>query len=232
MDTLEQLFPEDLYHSYIVEGNVDNILPLLEEFLIARGYIVPGSQDVLSQQYDIFTIGDSSLIKEWHNNRGGSDTKSICIIGTQFINHDAERTLLKMLEEPRENTHFFIVVPNAQVLLDTIRSRAHIVSIDTLDAIDIYKEAIAFIKAVPKDRIDIVAKLIDENSDGENSGKLRSAALIFINNIEACIYKKFTEDTMKEKYLPILAQLQKNREYLGTPGASVKMILEHIALVI
>ncbi|MFA5792229.1 MAG: hypothetical protein WC884_04340, partial [Candidatus Paceibacterota bacterium] len=65
-----------------------------------------------------------------------------------------------------------------------------------------------------------------------NSGQLRYYATSFVNEIESIIYQKFKKDRNNEKIKFTLGELQKSREYLGTPGASVKMILEHLALVI
>lgn len=232
MNMLDKLFPVELYHSYIIEGDRDLVTPLLQEFLIARNLLEPQSPNLLCQIYDVFTIADSELIKEWHNASGGEDTKSICIIATSFINHDAERTLLKILEEPKNNAHFFIVVPNAGVLLDTICSRAHIVKVAGESDLIYQKKATAFIKSSPKERLDMVASIVEENKDNENSGKLRFVAIALVNALEEIIYKRHLENKEDQIIVDTLQQLHNARTYLGTPGASVKMILEHIALVL
>ena len=130
MINFEDLFPHDLYHSYIIESSDTNTFFHLQKFLEKRGYIDQNSSDILCQSYDSFSISDSHIIKEWHSESGIDSKKRICIINTKFINHDAERTLLKILEEPAVNTHFFVIIPNSLMLLDTIRSRAHIVKIE------------------------------------------------------------------------------------------------------
>ena len=232
MDIFNNLFPKDLYHSYIIEGDPENLPLMLLEFLKERGDIEMGNKDVLCEQYDSFTIDDSSRIKEWHSEKGITEKKKICIIGTKFINREAERTLLKIIEEPARNTHFFIIVPNASILLDTIRSRAHIVKILADKNILPTKSAKDFITSSSKDRIELVGSLIKEYKDNENSGNLRYRATELINELEKSIYTKWKNDKTNLKLQFILNELTKSRDYLSTPGASVKMILEHIALVL
>jgi hypothetical protein len=111
-----------------VEGDPQSTSLYLRKFLEERGEIKSDSPDILVEFYDSFSIDNSRKVKEWHSQMGITDGKRICIIGANFINHDAERTLLKIIEEPAINTHFFLVVPNSLVLLDTIRSRAHTIS--------------------------------------------------------------------------------------------------------
>jgi len=232
MNIFEKLLPINLYHSYIVEGDGDTTAKELLSFLKSRGDVANDSSDILFQSYESFTMDDSSEIKSWHNQLGATGEKRICIITTKFINREAEQTLLKIIEEPTLNTHFFIVVPDSSVLLPTIISRTHIIKIEKEDDKNIEKEAIAFILSKPKERIDKVALIIKNNKDEENSGQLRYYATSFVNELEKNIYQKFKKDRSNKDVIFILEELQKSRDYLSTPGASVKMILEHLAIVI
>jgi DNA polymerase III delta prime subunit len=228
----DNLFPENLYHSYIVEGDPD-ITPIdLRVYLESRGDIKAQSLDVICQIYDAFTITDSEKIKDWHSERGITDGKKVCIIGAKFINHDAERTLLKMIEEPSANTHFFIIVPNSLMLLDTIISRAHVVKINKEANPVTIKSASEFLDSTPKVRIELVAKLIDTHKESLGSGSVRFSAISLINALEQIIYKKFQSDKTNTEIQFSLSELNSARDYLSLPGASVKMILEHIALVL
>lgn len=229
---LENLFPKNLYHSYIIEGEGNEAAIELLSFLEARGEIESNSPDVLCQSYESFTMDDSLEIKDWHSRRGIGTGKKVCIISTKFINREAEQTLLKIIEEPAVNTHFFIIVPDSSVLLPTIISRTHTIKIEQQNDIEIEKRAISFIKSQAKERIDEVAIIIKENKDEESSGKLRFYATSFVNALESIFYKRFKENINDKNTKFILDELQKSRGYLSTPGASVKMILEHIALVI
>jgi hypothetical protein len=255
-----KLFPQNLYHSYVIEGDPKITGELLLQFLEKRSDAEKKGGDVLFQVYESFTMDDSGEIKNWHSRKGIGKSKKICIIATKFINREAEQTLLKIIEEPAENTHFFIIVPNASVLLDTIISRTHVIKTparnafgiadarphDSLQRVgqaggkqtssgenkDIQKEALLFISLSPKTRIDKVAVMVKENKSEESSGELRFFATSFINELENIFYQKFKKNINDEKSKFVLDELQKARGYLSTSGASVKMILEHLALVI
>ncbi len=232
MNSLSDLFPEDLYHSYIVEGDPILTLPLLRDFLEGRTDIGKDNPDVLCQSYDSFTISDTAQIKDWHTNRGVTDKKRICIIGTKFINREAEQSLLKIIEEPNVGTHLFIIVPNTSLLLDTIRSRTHLVRIENSTESDFKKVAGLFISSPAAKRLEMVGDLIESNKNNDNSGNLRFQATELINEVEKIIYAQFKNNKNDKEIQFILEELQKNILYLSTPGASVKMILEHIALVL
>lgn len=235
MDIFEKLFPKNLYHSYVIEGEPETTGADLLKFLEARGEAEIKSPDVLFQVYESFTMDDSGEIKDWHSRLGIGKSKKICIIATKFINREAEQALLKIIEEPAINTHFFIIVPDTSLLLDTILSRVHIIKTEEMankNDIDIKKDVRDFMSSSPKSRIDKVALIIKENKDEDNSGQLRYYATTFVNELESIIYQKFKKDRNDKKIQFILSELQKSRGYLSTPGASVKMILEHLALVI
>ena len=232
MNNFNELFPENLYHSYVLEGNPEEIVYLLRIYLEERGEINKNSPDLMLNLYDAFNIEDGYKIKEWHKNRAVDGKKKICIIGAKFINREAEQALLKVIEEPTENTHFFIVVPDSSLLLGTILSRVQLVK--NLQTDNKFEDKIAgeFIKSNPKERIEKVAEIIKEFKDNENSGGLRYYAISLVNGLERIIYEKWKKDLNNEELKFILEELKNCRSFLGTPGASVKMILEHIALVI
>lgn len=226
------LFPINLYHSYVVEGNPEEIAYLLREFLEVRGDINKKSPDVMLSLHDSFAMEDSQMIKEWYQNKPTDGKKKVCIIGAKFINREAEQTLLKIIEEPTDNTHFFIVVPDSSLLLGTILSRVHLVNNIESNNEEGDKIAEDFIKSTPALRIEKVAEIIKEFKDNENSGGLRHRAISLINGIERIVYKKWKGDVDNEDTKFILNELKNCRDFLSTPGASVKMILEHLALVI
>lgn len=237
----KNLFPDVLYHSYIVEGEPTSTSFTLCEFLKNK----EGDQiEILCQNYDSFNISDSELIKEWHSHKSVDENKRMCIIATKFINHEAERTLLKMIEEPALNTHFFIIVPNSKVLLDTIRSRTHIIKFTQVNLVGnhtglacdedhVEKEAKNFLKAPLKDKFEFIEKLVKSHKDEDlDSGGLRYHAIGLLNEIEKDIYTKWQKNKTDKNLINILEEVTEKRNYLNTPGASVKMILEHIAIML
>ena len=232
MNNFNQLFPQNLYHSYVIEGNPEEIPYLIRIYLEERGDINKNSPDVLLNLYDAFNIEDGHNVKDWHKNRPIDGKKKICIIGAKFINREAEQSLLKIVEEPTEDTHFFIVVPDSSLLLGTILSRVHLIK--NLKSDNNFEDKLAgeFYKMNIKARIEKIAEVIKEFKDNENSGGLRYYAISLINGLERIVYEKWKKDLNNQDIKFILEELKNCRSFLSTPGAAVKMILEHIALVI
>lgn len=232
MSDFTKLFPSVLYHSYVIEGDFDSNLDDILDFLVYKKYIKKNSNDLYFKKYEALTIPDSRDIKDWHSKMCVDDGIKACIIGAKFINHEAGQSLLKIIEEPKDKTHFFIVVPDVSILLPTILSRVHVIKIKKESSLNIKKEVVDFIKLSKKDRIDKIAFFIKENKDEDSSGALRYFATCFVNELEAIFYKEFKKDIKNKDTRFVLEELQKARGYLSTKGAGVKMILEHLALVI
>jgi hypothetical protein len=227
-----KVFPENLYHSYVLEGDPNEIAFSLRVFFEDRGDVNKHSGDILLNLYDSFSISDSELIKNWHNNKPTEGKKKICIIGTKFINREAEQTLLKIIEEPNQDTHFFIIIPDSSLLLDTILSRVQLVKNFNKDneKDDIFAKE--FLNLTKASRIEKIAEIIKEFKDNENSGGLRNKAISLVNGIERIVYNDWKNNLDDDNRKFILNELKNCRDYLSTPGAFVKMILEHIALII
>lgn len=78
-------------------------------------------------------------------------------------------------------------------------------------------------------RIKEVADIIVLHKNDIDSASLRDDAKDLVNSLEILIHQssKLTkEDSWR------LGEIIKARKYLSTPGASVKMILEHLSLVL
>ena len=61
----------------------------------------------------------------------------IAVIDAQSLNEEASSALLKILEEPGADTLFILIAVNANVLLDTIVSRCHVVRFKPLSRSDV-----------------------------------------------------------------------------------------------
>ncbi len=232
MDKLSKLLPENLYHSYVIEGDGDVLSSYILGILEERELIEENSGDVLTLSYDSFSISDSLEIKEWHKNKPIGNGKKVCIINTKFINREAEQSLLKIIEEPNENTHFFIIIPDSSLLLGTILSRVHLIKDFSITGPDANKIAEELLKSSLKNRLDKIAEIIKEFKDKDNSGGLRFRAISILNSLEKIIYEKWKKDLNNKNLIFILEEIKKMRIYLGTPGASVKMILEHLMMIL
>jgi hypothetical protein len=227
INVFEKHFPKDLYHSYVIEGHLDyTTTELLNYFEINKNY------NIFYQKYEAFTIENSREIKLWHSQYAINDNKKICIISTKFINPEAEQALLKIIEEPTQNTHFFIIIPDINLIKDTIISRVHLIKADKYIGKEHNEFVNNFMDLSIKERLEKISLIMKEYKDEENSAKLRDYSISFINKLENIFYLKLKEDKKNKKIISILGEFQKSRSYLSKPGSSVKMILEHLALMI
>jgi DNA polymerase-3 subunit delta' len=205
---------KNLHHAYCFEGDVDYITDLLLNFL-EKDFKIKGNPDFWMGEYDRFGINDGRKINDFQLRKAD---KKIIVIKTNFITREAQNSLLKMFEEPTANTHFFIIVPSKEILLPTLQSRLNIEKIEA-PASD---EGLAkkFIEAEQKDRLDMVKELIDE--------KDKMGAINLMNQIEKILAEN---KEMKVEEIVFFERLNKLRGYLNDRAPSMKMILEHLALI-
>jgi len=116
------------YHSYCLIGGEAEKTALLSVLDSGFGLIKKANQDFFEEKYENFTIDDARALKLVHEMRPVSATgKKIFIIKTDGINIEAQNALLKLLEEPADYAYFFIIIPSANLLLPTVKSRLHFI---------------------------------------------------------------------------------------------------------
>ena len=116
------------HHAYFIHAFKDGAHKL-KEFLKEK-FNISHSQnpDFYHEKFDVIGIDDSRRLKELHSSKSFKDgTKRIFIIESTGITREAQNALLKIFEEPNEDTHFFLIMPSVEMLLPTLRSRLSII---------------------------------------------------------------------------------------------------------
>lgn len=204
------------HHAYCLIGAEqvhDELISVLEK---KHKITVKGNSDFFDRKYQIFTIDDSREIKSVHGIRPIREAgKKIFVLTIDGITIEAQNALLKLLEEPAEYAHFFIIIPSAHLLLPTIKSRLffidHFATSQNTDT-ELKKEAQKFIEMSATKRIEWIKSL--KNAIG------------FIDALESIIYK----DKGIKKGKVALETISTVRKYLHDRAPSVKMLLEYVAL--
>ncbi len=182
-----------------------------------------GNPDFFHEKFETLGIDDSRRIKEVHASKPFSkNSKKIFVIECSSITHEAQNSLLKIFEEPNEDTHFFLLIPSATNLLPTLRSRLYIIEGEKQES-DV-NEVQAFLKLSLKDKITFVDDLAKRISDEKAT---KAEAIEFLNNLEKVIYEKGIEKNQKT-----LRSILKARDYMNDRSSSVKQLLEFVALSI
>ena len=246
----------NLHHAYLIEGAREEIVPEIFAFIQSLGIKVIGNADVSHISLDTFKIEDARNLKSFGSEKGFSNEKNakkIFIVSVNNFLLEAQNSLLKMFEEPIENTHFFLVVPEVNALLKTFVSRFYFIkAAPTLEGVGAPTESVGekFINMSLKNRIDFMKDLLAESkTDGENNPSLdsaRSKALIFLNSLEFTLHSKlvnnFADFTLpgvpggtyaaQNSLQTCFSHLFKVREFLRMPGSSTKTLMESVALVV
>ncbi len=163
-----------------------------------------------SKQGGIFKDESDSINRKLSLKSFESQYKIVIIWSTDKMNDSAANKILKILEEPPDNTFFFLTTAHSEQILPTIRSRTQIVNVGPIDASDI-ENFLVENKAVPRD----VAHKLALFSDGD-----LEAALDYIDRREEFAqntrhFADFINHAKSQNYAELLAfiegEFSKNR---------------------
>lgn len=223
-----KIFPEKIHHAYIIENNNDLIVDDILNYFDKTNFVNKKSLDVFFGKFETFSIEDSLSIRDWYKNKSINEGNKVCVIYASFLSREAQESLLKILEEPTPSNYFIIITPNVSTVIPTLMSRVHYLCLSENQS---KEDVLSFVEMSLKERFDFIASFIKENKKEDDSGYLRDRAISFMNELERYYYKEFKEDKKIDR-TRILNEILINKNYLNTPGASVKMVLENISILI
>ncbi|MFZ2500485.1 MAG: hypothetical protein WAW90_00660, partial [Minisyncoccia bacterium] len=143
--------------------------------------------------------------------------------------HEAQNALLKVFEEPLEGVHLFFILPTLGGLLPTLRSRVQVLeAMSNTECLTLPKVANEFLKADKEKRSAMIKKLTSGKGEEEKRER-RDEAVALVNGIEVVAYTALKRG---DKVAALLADIAVLRSHLYDRSAPVKMILEHLSLVI
>ncbi|MEK7575592.1 MAG: hypothetical protein AAB491_00685, partial [Patescibacteria group bacterium] len=190
--------------------------------------------DFFYQKFELFGVKDSAYIKDKVSLKPFFGERKVFVAEISYFSIEAENSLLKILEEPTPGTHFFLIVPTIESVIPTLRSR--LVAVDFSEG---YKKEVIedkqnfcrkFIKALPSIRLELVNKMLKKDFSQD-----KKRAIDFLNELELTIADKLksaTPSVQQNQIVFSLEEIGRNREFLFDRAPSVKMILEHLALVL
>ena len=224
---------EKLHHAYLIEGDFETRQEEVFSFLKSLGVESKGNPNVFCKNFENFGIEDSRLIKELQMETPALGEHRFFILGAGSFPTEAQNALLKVFEEPAPGVHFFLITPSSHILLDTLRSRLSLFKTPTQpspyqgggeEGVNA-KEFLALNKSA---RLKFIEKMIKKA--GENKNELKEEANNLLNGLETFFFRAGPE---KLKNLDFeIKEILKCRKYLSDRGASVKMLLEHLAVIL
>ena len=236
MDLLNHLDKNNLHHAYLIEGAKDEIVPEILKFCESLKIKTSGNPDFTKIVIDNLKIDEAFDLRSMSTDKSFFTAKKIFILCFNTASLDAQNVLLKMFEEPIENTHFFLVVPDVHALLKTLVSRFYLISARQ-DLIEESKNAEKFIAMPLQKRIDYIKELLaEEDTEDEEGNEIialdstRSKALNFLNSLESVLHQKAMSKAAFD--IKFFEHLFKVREFLRMPGSSTKTLMESVAIVV
>ncbi|OGG92798.1 hypothetical protein A2609_03325 [Candidatus Kaiserbacteria bacterium RIFOXYD1_FULL_47_14] len=192
--------------------------------------------DMIVLRYGLFSVEDARNVCDTAAGAPFAGEYKVLIIAASRAYHEAQNALLKLFEEPPEGTFLFFILPSLGGLLPTLRSRVQILdfvspqSYGGLTKSPHFGIVEEFIKA-SKDKRSAIIKKLTSGKDEEEKRELRDEAIAIVNGIEAVAYAKFKKSPSTELGA-LLSDIATLRSNLYDRSAPVRMILEHLSLVI
>ena len=219
---------KNLHHAYALIGNADEIHKELQNFFKKElKFQTVSTPDFWQGNYDVLDVDDSRALKELHQNKPTNGDKKIFVVSANFITEKAQNAMLKIFEEPRGDTHFFLILPNAFNLIPTLASRLMIIHHAGGDNSLINVKD--FLKLSISERIEEIKKLMASITDEEKS---KIEVVNFINALEVELAKKTDFHKLTGKHAKLFEQIEKIRQYSSEQSPSLKMLLEYAAFII
>lgn len=197
-----------MHHANLLVGTKDWALSQIPDIEKTEG------PDVFVTHYERMSIANvRTLIYEAGLRPVAREYRTFILICDSLL-HEAQNALLKLFEEPNAHTVFYLIIPREDILLPTLRSRLNILAREGEGGEGtVFKE---FLKCSYAERLAI----IPEKLTAEDSVWLTE----FLKGLE--IHAEKSRDPKRIREVLTLTQ------YIHTPGASKKMLLEHIALTL
>lgn len=173
--------------------------------------------EVVNSYIEKFGIDNArDLVKEAHT-RPVDHKQKVMVVRTEFVTHEAQNALLKILEEPPVSTRFVFVVPRDLFFLPTLFSRfskQNQVESSSENDQKIFKEFLASGYADRISAIDSAAKKKD---------------VFWQRGVKTGLIEYLQKSP---KNITDFSDLEYVARLLLTRGASNKMLLEHVALTL
>lgn len=164
---------------------------------------------------DTFGIDDARSLTSRAHIRAVEGGERAFLIQCNSITSEAQNALLKLFEEPPEQVTFHLIVSDEGILLPTLLSRLQLIARE--EDPDDNENAATFLAMSYAARLEEIAR------------RTKQKDTAWIESVVSGI-ERSVRDTTQAKDASLLSSLLLVRSYLGTRGASAKMLLEELAL--
>ena len=218
------------HHAFVVEAGAEEGIAIAQEWAARElGMQTRGNPDIVALRHGLLSVEDARRVTELAASAPFAGESKVLIVSASRAYHEAQNALLKLFEEPPEGTYLFLILPNAGGLLPTLRSRVHVLGAPAASPATRQAEAAAFMKAGKEARSALIKRLAS-GKDEETRRANRDETLRIVNGMEAAAYAALKESS-GASVTAFLSDIATVRGYLYDRSAPVRMILEHLSLV-
>lgn len=219
------------HQASIVEAEAEEGIATVTKWVEKElGMVLQNNPDAVILRHGLFSVADARRVADLASQVAFSGEHRVLIITASRAYHEAQNALLKLFEEPPTGTYLFFIIPSFGGLLPTLRSRVQELKAESSKQKAVSGDAEQFLKATKEKRSALIKKLADGKDEGERREN-RETALHIVNGVEALAYQSLhkREGRALQELLSDIAVL---RGHLYERSAPVRMILEHLSLVI
>ncbi|OGZ04667.1 MAG: hypothetical protein A2845_05225 [Candidatus Lloydbacteria bacterium RIFCSPHIGHO2_01_FULL_49_22] len=227
MDLRPHIALSSLSHAYVIEGARASGLSALRDLMESFGIAIKANPDYHEYQYETLLIEHARELRREQGMRGAEGAKKIFVVAFNAIHHESQNALLKTLEEPTDNTHFFFLVRTSEILLPTVRSRMQVVRGEESKG-DALPLAAEFLKSSISARMKMIEPMTKAKTDDKPRAK--EEARLFVEALEPLLYEKITQE--EPRITRALEDVLIAKRELSGRSPSVKLLLEHLVLTV
>lgn len=222
------------HHAFVIEAEAEEGIRAAQAWAERElGVRVKGNPDVVVSQYGLFSVEDARRVSELAAGAPFEGEHKVVIIAASRAYHEAQNALLKIFEEPPPGTYLFLVLPTLGGLLPTLRSRVQALGRDGNygHRKSIIPEIAQEFIAASREKRSALIKKLASGDDEEERRAHRDEAIAIVNGIEAVVYQYRSQTSILE-HAALLSDIATLRGHLYDRSAPMRMILEHLSLVI
>lgn len=232
MERLADIQFDRLHHAYLIEGDREEILAALLMHLERIGISIKGNPDVICEEYDVFLLEHAHALRRRQGYRSASGEKKVFIVAFHTIMPEAENALLKTLEEPAAETHFFFVTRTEEALLPTVRSRMQVIKTRTESNNEQNKRQNNMAKKFLESSLSERMKMVDSWLKTKDARKVeaKEEVRVFLDALEFALRGRLSPGNTGTT--DALRNILQAKIFLADRAPSMKLILEHLALTL
>lgn len=221
------------HQAFVIEAAAEEGITLAQAWAAQElGMQMEHNPDIVVLRYGLFSVEDARRVTELAAGASFAGEHNVLIISASRAYHEAQNALLKIFEEPPPGAYLFFILPTLGGLLPTLRSRVQVLgSPGGLTSPQISEEAELFMKA-SREKRSVIIKKLTSGKDEDARREHRDEAIRIVNGIEAAAYQVFKKRSDGSAVAALLSDISILRPHFYDRSAPVRMILEHLALVI